>query len=319
MGQHPLLSMPKPWALLSQGAAPTIAHWLEGAREQTGELLIRLDPSHPQDVFAATVVVVRTVPPRWLSTLSRLRGQGCRVVLLLDDDLLTPSALVGLPFRYRWRLWRGMTRHRQQLSRWFTELWVSTEPLKRQCELVTELPVKVLPLQPSQLVLSPPKLFRIAYLGTTSHQQELAWLVGLFGQLQQRRADCLLEVVVNRRWRKAFAGIPRLKLLYPADWQTFCLDTGNRQVDLLLVPLLPGAFNSGRSAVKVFDARRLGAVGLYSNRPPYSLCVRDRVDGLVLSDDPQQWLQAIDALLEDTAARQALVAASRQRTDWSNL
>ena len=124
---------------------------------------------------------------------------------------------------------------------------------------------------------------------------------------------------MDRRWRKAFAGIPRLKLLYPTDWQTFCLDTGNRQVDLLLVPLLPGAFNAGRSAVKVFDARRLGAVGLYSNRPPYSGCVRHQVDGLLLGDDLQQWLQAIDALLEDAPARQALTAASRQRTDWSNL
>ena len=113
--------------------------------------------------------------------------------------------------------------------------------------------------------------------------------------------------------------IPRLKLLYPTDWKTFCLDTGNRDVDLLLVPLLPGAFNAGRSAVKVFDARRLGAVGLYSNRPPYSVCVRHRVDGLLLGDDPQQWLQAIDALFEDASARQALKAASRQRTDWSSL
>ena len=311
--------MPKPWALLSQGAEPTIAHWLEGAQEQSGAAWIRFDPQRPNDVDAATVVVVRTLPPSWLKRLCKLRSQGCRVVLLLDDDLLTPKALVGLPWRYRWRLWRGMTRHRLQLSRWFTELWVSTEPLKRQCKALTDLPIQVLPLQPSRLVLAPPKLFRIAYLGTTSHQQELAWLVGLFRQLQQRRSDCLLEVVVNRRWRKAFTGIPRLKLLYPADWQTFCLDTGNRQVDLLLVPLLPGAFNAGRSAVKVFDARRLGAVGLYSNRAPYAGCVRDGVDGLLLDDDPQQWLASIDGLLDQPEKKQALASASRQRTDWSNL
>ena len=140
---------------------------------------------------------------------------GCRVVLLLDDDLLTPRSLIGLPWGYCWRLWRGMTRHRLQLSCWFSELWVSTEPLKRQCQQVTDLPVQVLPLQPSQLVIEPPKLFRIAYLGTTSHQQELAWLVGLFRQLQLRRTDCLLEVVVNRRWRKVFAGIPRVKCCIP--------------------------------------------------------------------------------------------------------
>ena len=90
--------MPKPWALLSQGAEPTIAHWLGGGQEQSGASWIRLDPERPNDVDAATVVVVRTLPPRWLTPLAQLRSQGCRVVLLLDDDLLTPKALVGLPW-----------------------------------------------------------------------------------------------------------------------------------------------------------------------------------------------------------------------------
>ena len=94
--------MPKPWALLSQGAEPTIAHWLAGAQEQSGDLWIRLDPQRPNDVDVATVVVVRTLPPCWLVPLAQLRSQGCRVVLLLDDDLLTPRSLIGLPWRYRW-------------------------------------------------------------------------------------------------------------------------------------------------------------------------------------------------------------------------
>jgi len=311
--------MPKPWALLSQGAEPTVAHWLEGVVEQSSETLISLNPERPTAVAAATVIVVRTIPHCWLKPLRALRQRGLQVVLLLDDDLLTPEALVGLPWRYRWRLWRDMTRHRWHLHRWFTELWVSSEPLKRQCELITDLPIHILPLVPSALVLKPPRMSRIAYLGTASHHQELAWLVELFHQLQRRRNDCLLELVVDRRWRRAFAGIPRLRMLYPMDWQTFGLDTGNRQIDLLLVPLLPGSFNAGRSPVKVFDARRLGAAGLYSKRHPYLGCVRNGVDGLLLGDDPQEWLQAVDFLLDDTSAREALVAASCQRTDWSNL
>ena len=94
--------MPTPWALLSQGAEPTIAHWLAGVQERSGVPWIRLDPQRPNDVDAATVVVVRTVPPCWLMPLAQLRSQGCRVVLLLDDDLLTPRSLIGLPWRYRW-------------------------------------------------------------------------------------------------------------------------------------------------------------------------------------------------------------------------
>ena len=50
--------------------------------------------------------------------------------------------------------------------------------------------------------------------------------------------------------------------------------------------------------MKVFDARRLGAVGLCSNRLPYRGCVRDGVDG-VLPDNPTNWLEMIDRLLAD--------------------
>ena len=321
--RHPLLDFPQPWALLRQGGAPTVAHWLEGALEQAGATMLQLDPERPlkgDDLdHLGAVVVVRTLPRRWLTPLRRLRARGCPVLLLLDDDLLTPASLRGLPWRYRWRLWWGLTRHRRQLGRWLSGLWVSTDALRRQCAAVTDLPVQVLPLQPGAAVLDPPRLFRIAYLGTAAHQQELAWLLVLFRQLQQRRADCLLELVVDGHWRARFRGLPRVRLLYPMDWETFCLDTGNRGVDLMLVPLLEAPFNAGRAPVKVFDARRLGAVGLYSNRAPYRGCVRDGVDGLLLPDDSTSWLEMIDALLADPQRCQRLVSASRQRRNWSNL
>lgn len=321
--RHPLLQLPQPWAVLRQGAAPTVAHWLDGALEQAGATVLELDPQRPpapnQLDSLGALVVVRTLPRPWLASLCRLRARGCPVLLLLDDDLLTPSSLQGLPWRYRWRLWWGLTRHRRGLDRWLSGVWVSTEALRRQCEAVTTLPVQVLPLQPAAGVLAPPRVFRIAYLGTTAHQRELAWLLVLFQQLQQRRSDCLLELVVDRHWRARFRGLPRVRLLYPMDWETFCLDTGNRRVDLMLAPLLKGSFNSGRAPVKVFDARRLGAVGLYSDRPPYRGCVRDGVDGVLLPDDPQAWLGMIDALLADPVRCQQLVVASCQRTNWSSL
>ena len=322
MGEHPLVKMPKPWAVLRQGSAPTVAHWLQSAVEQAETGVVELDPRRPcspeQLGDLGTVVVVRTLPPRWLTPLKQLKARGCLVVLLLDDDLLTPASLKGLPWLYRWRLWWGLTRHRHHLHHWVDALWVSTTALKHQCQAVVDLPVQVLPLQPAAEVLEVPKLFRIAYLGTTSHQQELHWILGLFRELQQRRSDCMLELVVDRRWRARFRGIPRLRLFYPMDWETFCQDTGNREIDLLLVPLLEGNFNAGRAPVKVFDAMRLGAVGLYSDRIPYRGCIRDGIDGLLIPDSPERWLKAIDTLLIDPERRKQLLAASRRRRSWSD-
>jgi hypothetical protein len=97
------------------------------------------------------------------------------------------------------------------------------------------------------------------------------------------------------------------------DWETYRMDTVNRSVDLLLVPLLPTPFNCGRAAVKFFDAARLGAVGLYSDRAPYKGFVRDGIDGQLLPDAPEVWLEAIDALLLDQGKRQKLAIGCRQR------
>jgi hypothetical protein len=97
------------------------------------------------------------------------------------------------------------------------------------------------------------------------------------------------------------------------DWETYRMDTGNRSVDLLLVPLLPSPFNSARAAVKFFDAARLGAVGLYSDRAPYKGFVRDGIDGQLLPDAPEAWLEAIDALLLDQSKRQQLAVDCRKR------
>jgi hypothetical protein len=84
-------------------------------------------------------------------------------------------------------------------------------------------------------------------------------------------------------------------------------------VDLLLVPLLASRFNSGRSAVKWFEAARLQAVGLFSQREPYSTLVRHNGDGLLLPDDHQSWLQAIHRLLDDGPTRLQLQQACHTR------
>jgi hypothetical protein len=318
---HPLLLLGRPVGLLSEGAGPTRAYWLGGLESPQGaDAWIEFNPRcrpQPADLEAiGALVVVRTIPRAWLSGLRQLRAQGKPVVLLLDDALLGSEALADLPLLYRWRLWWGISRHRTCLGVLITELWVSTAALADQCrqELGPHaIPIKVLPLRPALGVVATQKAFRIAYLGTASHSAELTWLLPLLAQLQRLRSDCLVELVLNRSWRRRFRHLPRTRIFYPMDWETYRMDTGNRSVDLLLVPLLPTAFNSGRAAVKFFDAARLGAVGLYSDRTPYKGFVRNGIDGQLLPDSPGAWLEAIDALLRDQGKRQQLAAGCRKR------
>ena len=323
MVSHPLLGLPQPVGLLMEGGAPTKAYWLQSALEgleprQWIELHGSGAPEHERIQQLGSLVVVRRLPNRWLHSLRLLRSQGKPVVLVLDDALLDPAAIAEQSWYYRWRLWFGLTRHRHQLDQWVSDLWVTTEWLAEHSRRTLQgqaLQILQLPLQPPLSLLQPRRIHRIAYLGSASHTEEWRWLLPLLENLQQRRSDCLLELVLPPDWRRRFRHLPRTRLFYPMDWETYRLDTGNRQVDLLLTPLLSSRFNQGRSPTKFFEAARMRAAGLFSNRVPYAGFVHDGLDGLLLDDGQESWLQAIEQLLENTVQRQTIAAHCFRRAE----
>ena len=169
--RHPLLDLPRPWALLRQGAAPTVAHWLEGALEQAGAPILQLDPQRPPAAHdlehLGAVVVVRTLPRCWLDALSHLRSRGCPV-LLLDDDLLTPASLRG-SLALSLAIVVGADASPSLLGA--MDRWAMGEHRGFAASVCSYHGNSVvLPLQP-QLVLDPPRMFRIAYLGTAAHSR----------------------------------------------------------------------------------------------------------------------------------------------------
>ena len=87
--------------------------------------------------------------------------------------------------------------------------------------------------------------------------------------------------------------------IYPMDFNTFLSDTSNRNIDLLLVPLLSSKFNDYRSPVKFFDAARLNAAGIYSKREPYLNFINNNIDGILLNNDQSKWLYTINYLLDN--------------------
>ena len=99
-------------------------------------------------------------------------------------------------------------------------------------------------------------------------------------------------------------------MLHPMNWETFLLDTGNRSIDLFLAPLFSTSFNLSRSPVKFLDAVRLRSVGIYSNCDPYSDFITNNVDGLLLPNDHEIWIEAIERLLANQEQRIRIINSS---------
>ena len=261
---------------------------------------------------ARVVMLVRYWPSGWCwrGWLRQARRQGLRCIYWMDDDLLDLSGFEVLPRKYAKKLRRLAWSHRVTILDWCQELWVSTPTL---VERYTSLSPELIPLRPQVRVLEQIKSFTIGYHGTASHRQELLWLYPLIVQVQERYSDTFVELYGDEEVRRLYASVPRVRVLHPVPWERYRQLTAGQRLDCLLCQLLGNGFNGARAAVKYFDAARLGAAGLYSDRLPYSSFVKHGEDGLLLGDQPWQWLDAIHQLLSDPHRRDLMVEAAQRR------
>lgn len=304
-------------ALLHQGAGSTIDHFLRGPLEAVGVRLIEIDSAIPPDPHhlrllegCVTIVVVRYLPRSWIGPLSRLRLTGTRLVYLMDDDLLDPEAHVLLPREYRRRLWERITRQRRRLPALVDRIWVTSDYLAAK---YASLSVQQLALAPHASLLAIRPRVQLAYLGTSVHTEEFAWLFPLLQELQRRHSSTHVELFGDLSVNRRFRALPRVRILHPMQWDNYLAETGQGRIDILLTPLLQAPFNAARAPVKLIDAARSGAAGLYSDRPPYQGFVRDGADGLLLDDQHESWLTVIARLIADPQERRRLAQGARQR------
>jgi hypothetical protein len=303
--------------LLHQGAGATIDHFLRGPLEAGGADLQEVNSAVPADAAtlreldqADLVVVVRYLPRPWLAQLRALRRGGTELALLLDDDLLDPAALAELPKEYRRRIRERITCRRHQLPGLFARVWVTSAELALR---YAHLEPMQLPLRPASALLTARPRLQLAYLGTASHVAEFRWLLPLLETLQSRQPHTHVELFGDLAVNRAFRHLPRVRILHPMGWSNYLAETGAGRVDLLLVPLLEGRFNTARAPVKLIDAARCGAAALFSDRVPYRGFIQHGSDGLLLGDAMEDWLEAIEHLIADPGARQRLAEGARER------
>ena len=73
-----------------------------------------------------------------------------------------------------------------------------------------------------------------------------------------------------------------------------------------MAPLLDSDFNLARGPVKFYDFVRMGAVGVYSNCAPYNDFIEQNINGILLENEPQRWVDAITLLINKEKKRAEL-------------
>lgn len=290
--------------LVEEQSNPSTDYFVLPAVSASGHQVARCgfaDLPAPADLDGASVVFVRYVPPAWAKLVEAVRPRLHRLAFFMDDDVLEVGASTGLPWRYRFKLARSSAWRSGWLQRQAAELWVSTPYLQQ----------KYAAWHPRLVLPSPAAgradMCRVFYHGTASHEAEIRWLRPVVGEALRRDERIAFEIAGGRDVHRLYRGMQRVTVAHPMKWPAYqaFLNMPGRHVGL--VPLLDTPFNRARSYTKFFDITRCGAVGIYAPDSACAKVVHHGVDGLVVAQIQEVWLEAILHLAQDEPLRHSLL------------
>jgi glycosyltransferase involved in cell wall biosynthesis len=214
----------------------------------------------------------------------------------------------------------------RSLAREADGLIVSTPPLAERMARLNPRVVVVPNLLDERLFgegeLGPAKLggpTLIGYMGTFSHDADLMMILQALRAVLRRHAGRVaLQIVgglADPAARRALDGLPVQVLdasrhvAYPdfVRWMRRTL-----RWDVAIAPLEDNPFTRCKSDIKFLDYSALGFAGVYSRALAYADAVRQEETGSLAEDAPEAWEAALEALLNDPAARERLAANARQ-------
>ncbi|RWZ67947.1 hypothetical protein ELQ92_01400 [Labedella populi] len=288
-------------ALLGEEVAYTTAEdWLHGP-EGTDVLLVERD-AVPAELVDAVV--------------STCRERGVRLVIDLDDDLLSPSS--------RGRLLDGGYEEAeldglQRIVAAADAVIVSTAELADRLGDAAR-DVHVVPNRLSPVVWTdevetvptrrPNAAVRVLYMGSATHVDDIAIVRSVFDGRSTRYGSTIeLDVVGvlddDEDWFTRL-DVPRGERSY--DRFSTWLRRHHRRWDIGIAPLAKTPFNDAKSDLKFLEYTALGLPTVASADSPYA--GTDANGAVLVDNDPDVWFSAIEELADSPRRRREAVAAS---------
>lgn len=235
-----------------------------------------------------------------------------RLVYLLDDNVGAFASDAGLPASYRQRLGERWRRAFRPLLRRADTIVVCSGYLMHHLRDFGST-VRIDPVWNGRLLagledrLSRPttETIQIAYLGTVSHQEELAFLVPVLARLLHTRTDFEVTLPAGNQWPDFITNHARVKLRWPVPWCEYEKRLATERFDICLYPSLDTPFAGGRSANKLTEQALTGAFGLFSATWPHADRVLETGAGALVANRIEEWVAGVGRAMEGLPAWRA--------------
>jgi hypothetical protein len=245
--------------------------------------------------------------------LSQIRKSGIsEVFYVVDDDFFQLAEETSLPDDYRGRLQRFADTILPDILE-ISDTIVSPSRVildrfeGRNCE---ELAPAYLFLCHDFSHFDGEGAIAAVFPGTRSHINDLAAIAPAIEQALAAHEQLTLTTFLGGYGDALLGRHPRVRNLKPQSWGQYRRTMATGRFHLALVPYAESAFNRARSINKMHDVAAFGAAGLFSDRRPSSEVINHNENGLLLSDDAQDWTNAIGHLIVERGDARRLAVAN---------
>lgn len=245
-----------------------------------------------------TVIVFRTLPRDWVNHLYEIRSSVAQIIYVFDDDLKAACETPELPEKYRSRISLFASDHMPLLLELADNIIVSTEYLsEKYMEFRPEIihPITIIKERGTSHYSS--SNLSIFYHATSSHREDLSFISAAI-ERALHKGNTVFESMMGKATPVSLAKNDKTKTRLVRSWRAFRIFQRFAKRHIGLAPLLDTPYNRGKSHIKFLDIAAVGAVGIYSDRPPYSNIVQHGVNGLLASDNIDDWYEQINCLVK---------------------
>lgn len=268
------------------------------------------------------VVILHRMPAtaRVLDLIQRAKKQGCLVIYDSDDLIFDDRPqLLNLPGPAQY-LDAELCRSNRQVIEQCHAALVSTQPLKRALQALTDRPCEVLrnglardlieASEAARLGISKqPKTLGYAS-GTPTHDADFASISEVLVKALSKHPEWRLELRGHISVPGALRNFgQRVSKHGFVPWAE--LPAGLRRWSVMLAPFVDNAFNRCKSALKYREAALLELPTIASPMPAYKKCIESGQNGY-LAQSQDQWLAAMERLMDDAEHADELGRAARR-------
>jgi hypothetical protein len=138
----------------------------------------------------------------------------------------------------------------------------------------------------------------IEYHGTQAHRNDLSAIAPALNHVHDAYPQVRFKIFMGDQTPLKLRGRERIEIHDSMLWDDYKAMVKVSRAHIAIAPMLHTPYNRAKSFVKIHDHARLGAVGIYSNRPPFRDVVTHGLDGFLLENDQILWRNTLTWLVK---------------------